>query len=655
MPSAVASAIRTSLPTGAFGHFVLQRLLAKTDLTMLWLASDTRTGGEAMLSMPRHAPAGTAAIGQWLLAARRAARLEHPNIAPVGECGVHEHWPYVAIDRRAGVTLAEWLAQHPQPPVEEAARWIAGVLRGLAFGHDAGIAHLDTDLHNIVINDRGQASVMAFAVADGALHEIAPGDIAPARARDSVPASRSPLHAQRAAAERDVLACGVILHRLLAGVAPLDAADVSSTLQRMAPMGREFVRLPWTTPQAVAEPLRAIVNRSTSAQVRLRYRNARTFLGAITGWLEATAADEGGPVMLLLDRLHSVGHLPALPGLATRVKRITSIESPRTDEIARHLLPDMALSFELLKTFSSARVQGTQIPGNGPVLTLRRIVALIGVDGVREAANRLRIWPGPLDDTRAQALRRAIDRARLAGHVAQALRPAGYDGEAIYLVAVLQNLGRLLLRYHFADEAEQIEQLSRPFFVTEGDGERVPGEQPGLDEGAAAFAVLGVEIDALGSAAARQWGLGDDILHMIRRLPLELPVRKPDADDELLRIVASAANEAVDALDLPAPKVPLALNDVVARYARTLRLTIRILQDALHDAKSAASGDDAAARAGRGANAADVVDAAEQRAEHGAEHEGVGAKAAPAGQRDGARSLGPDASATSALDREQHG
>jgi len=608
MPSAVAPVIRSSSPTGAFGHFVLQRLLAKSELTMVWLATDTRTGAEAMLSMPRHSPAGTAAIGHWLLTARRAARLEHPNIARVAECGVHEHWPYVAVDRRAGVTLSEWLSQHPSPPIEEAVRWIAGVLRGLAFGHDAGIAHLDAELHNIVINERGHASVMAFAVAapdgtDADLGATRKGD-----SRAAPLAASSSLRAQRAAAERDVVACGVILHRLLTGVAPLGGADVASIVERMAPIGREHVRLPWTTPQPVAEPLRAIANRSTSGQVRLRYRNARTFLGALTGWLEATAAEEGGPVTLLLDRLHSVGHLPALPGLATRVQRITAIESQRTDEIARHLLPDMALSFELLKTFSSARVQGTQIPGNGPVLTLRRIVALIGVDGVREAANRLRIWPGPLAEERARALRKTIDHARLAGHVAQSLRPAGYDAEAVYLVAVLQNLGRLLLRYHFADEAEQIDQLSRPE-VGEEDGEGQAPEQPGLDEAAAAFAVLGVDIEALGNAAARQWGLGDEILHMIRRLPTEVPVRKPDADGELLRIVASAANETVDAFELAAPQAAHALNEVVARYARTLRLTARIVQDAVRDARTAASGDGGATSAGRADDAGASADA----------------------------------------------
>ncbi len=46
----------------------------------------------------------------------------------------------------------------------------------------------------------------------------------------------------------------------------------------------------------------------------------------------------------------------------------------------------MALSFELLRIVNSAQVRGTQIAGNGPVLTLRRAIALMGVDGVRRAA-----------------------------------------------------------------------------------------------------------------------------------------------------------------------------------------------------------------------------------------------------------------------------
>ena len=563
----------------AFGRFALRSLIGKSEATMTWLALDSRTAAETMLTMPRIPPVSQTGIAEWLQAARRASRLDHPNLAAVAEFGVHEHWPYVAVDRRAGVTLDEWLAEHPHPPIEELAIWLGGVLRGLAFAHDAGVVHLDVQRRHILVDERGQASLMALGAGPPAAAAAAPAARSRSGSRSAL--GSASLRAQRAAAERDVLACGVILHGLLAGEQALGSADVGRTIARMAPDGREVVRLPRTTPQQVPEALRAIVDRSTSGQPRLRYRSARTFLGALNGWREAIADDEGGPVALLLDRLRTVGHLPALPGLAARVQRVTAIENQRTDEIARHLLPDMALAFELLRTLNSAQVQGTQVAGNGAVLTLRRVVALVGVDGVRAAANTLRGWPGPLDEAGAAALLAAIDRVRLAGHVAEALRPAGYDAEVVYLVAVLQNLGRLMLRYHFADEAEQMQLLMQP-----DAGAPASAEQPGLGEETAACAVLGVGVETLGSAVARHWGLGDEVLHMIRRLAADAPVRKPDGDADVLRIVASAANEAVDALELlPASRVAAALSQVAQRYGKTLRIDMKALHGALQEAR----------------------------------------------------------------------
>lgn len=598
MPTA-AHAPTSPTPARAFGRFQLRRLLGKSEATMAWLALDSRTGVEAMLTMPRVAPATSAGAAAWLLGARRAARLDHPNLARPLECGIHEHWPFIAVDRRAGLTLDEWLAQHPRPAIDDAANWICAVLRGLAFAHDAGVAHLDLQLHSILVNDRGQASVMALGVAQ----EVETTN-EPRRREDSdlMPLDPWTLRAQRAAAERDVLACGILLHQLLAGEAALGIGDAGRVIDRIAPRGRDFVRLPWSTPHPVPEALRAIVNRSTAGQERLRYRSARTFLGALTGWREAVAEDNGGPVALLLDRLRTVGHLPALPGLAGRVQRVTSIESQRTDEIARHLLPDLALSFELLRTLNSAQVQGTQVAGNGAVLTLRRVVALIGVDGVRNAANSLRAWPGPLDEDNGKALLGAIDRVRLAGHLAQALRPAGYDGEVVYLIAAMQNLGRLMLRYHFAEEAEQIQQLMQPA-LGEADA-----SDPGMSEEAAGFAVLGVDTESFAGAVARYWGLGDDVLHMIRRLPADAPVRKPDGDPDLLRIVASAANEIVDVVShLPATKVGAALGNIAQRYSRVLRTTTRGLAEALQEARDVLR-KGTATPSGRAASAAEGED-----------------------------------------------
>ena len=113
--------------------------------------------------------------------------------------------------------------------------------------------------------------------------------------------------------------------------------------------------------------------------------------------------------------------------------------------------------------------------------------------------------------------------------------------------------------------------------------------EPGLSELAAAYAVLGADVEGMGAAVARWWGMDEAVLHMIRRLPLQLPVRQADSDDDVLRCVASAANEAVDALSLPAPQQAAAIERVAQRYARTLDVTARDIQSALQ--ASAASDD----------------------------------------------------------------
>jgi HD-like signal output (HDOD) protein len=580
----VANALPTtkSAPARAFGRFELRQLLSKSAATMVWLAFDPRSGAEVMLSLPRVQPSEGAALEHWLGEARQAARLDHPNLAPVAEIGTQDHWPFIAVERQHGVTLSEWLKLHPNPKPVEVVRWVCDLLHGLAFAHEAGAAHLDPQLHSVLIDERGGVRMMAFAAAGDAAR--AAQDAAQARSQERMMAMNpGQLRAQREAASRDLLAVGVLLHHLLTGQPALDQPDTALVISRMAPIGRELVRLPWSTPLPIPEALRAIANRCTSGQERLRYQNTRTLLGALAGWLDAESADGGGPVGLLLDRLHTVGHLPALPGLAARVARVTSLESQRTDEIADQVLDDMALSFELLRTLNSAQVQGTQVQGNGPVLTLRRIISLIGVNGVRLAANTLRAWPGPLSERQAVLLQTTLDNVRLAGHTAQALRPKGYDAQVVYLIAVMQNLGRLMLRYHFADEAEQIELLTKPSPANREAGTR---EQPGLSEEAAAFAVLGTDIESLGTAVGHHWGLADDVMHMVRRLPADAPVRKPDSDAEVLRLTGSAANDAVDAIQTHAgPRAIAAIGQVAQRYARALNINARDVADALTAAR----------------------------------------------------------------------
>lgn len=561
-------------PIRAFGRFELRQLLGKSAGTTAWLAFDPRLGQEVMLTIPRVQPQDAGALELRLREMKQAARLNHPNLAHVIEVGVQDHWPFTAVDRALGVTLGEWIAAHPRPAPMEVAGLLGGLLAGLAFAHEAGMPHRDIQLHHVLVNEQGQVRLSGLAAAE----PVRP----PAPTAEAALPEAGTLRAQRDAAQRDVLGCGLLLHQLLAGAPVLDEPDLGAVMARMAPQGRDLVRLPWSTPQPVPEGLRAIANRCTATQERQRYHSARTLLRALDGWREVEGQGNGDPIALLLDRLRSVGHLPALPGIGQRVGKLSASDSQRTDEIAELLLQDIALSFELLRTVNSAQVRGTQIAGNGPVLTLRRAIALIGVDGVRSAANALRPWPGPLSEGGAAALNRTMACVRLAGHVAQALRPPGYDGEVVYLVALMQNLGRLLVQYHFPEEAEQIRQLMQPAPAPQGGA-----DLPGMSEEAASYAVLGTDTEALGAAVARLWGLGEEVQHMIRRLSATKPVRAPDSDADVLRVAASAANEAVDAMTrLPAAKIGAAIVQVAQRYARVLHLSPKDLQEALQGARA---------------------------------------------------------------------
>jgi HD-like signal output (HDOD) protein len=578
MPATDASASNPT-PARAFGRFELRQLLGKSDRSMCWLVHDPRLSQEMMLTLPRVQPADTHELELWIDEARKTARLSHPNLAHVVEIGVQDNWPFVAVDRALGITLAEHLALHRQTAPGEAVAWITQVLEGLAFAHEAGLAHGDLQLHHLIVSETGMVRVMGVAVARDPLR------IAEDSNDRSMPMDPGALRAARSAAERDVLTVSLLLQHLLTGTAPLDETDTARVIDRMPPLGREIVRLAWTTPQPIPEALRAIANRGTDRQERQRYHNARTLLRALNGWAETEAADSGGALALMIDRLRSVGHLPAGPGVGARVARLALAEGQRTDEIAEQILQDMALSFELLRTVNSAQVQGTQMAGSGPVLTIRRAVSLVGLKGVRAAAAALRAWPGPLSELHAYDLQQLMDRVRLAGHAAQVLRPAGYDAEVIYLVAVMQNLGRLMVQYHFPEEAEQIAQLMQSLPA------EVPGglEQPGMTEEAASYAVLGIDSEALGAAVARHWGLNDEVVHMIRRLPAGRPVRQPTSDGDALRTAASAANEAVDVVTQLAPTaVAAGLAAVAQRYSRAMELGPRELNDALQSARQLA-------------------------------------------------------------------
>lgn len=560
MTVAAPSPTRPAAASRRLGRFELRQLLGKSSASMLWLAHDPQHDTELHLLMPRQQPADLEA---WLRHARHAARLQHPQLAPVLEVGVEDRWPFVATARGQGVTLEEHLATGDAPGPQQAAQWLGELLQGLAFLHEGGALHGDIGLHTVLIDPQGRAVLLPLAGQgiDGADGMAGQGALA---------VDAATLRSQRAASERDVLTAGLLLHRLLTGTPALDEKDLPTAVQRLE---HEIVRLGWSVPQPIPEALRAIANRAVEHEPQRRYLSARSLQRALQGWIDAQAEGGDGVLALLLDRLHRIGHLPALPGLTGRLAEVVAMEQQKLDEVTEVILQDPALAFELLRQVNTAQFGSA---GDAAVVTVRRAVQLIGLLNLRRSAAALKPWPGALAPAAAELLAEELRRARMAAHVARILCPADMDGELAYLVGLLQHLGPLLMRYHFPDEAEQIRRLVDP----------EPAVRP-MDEVAAAHAVIGVDVEALAVAVARHWGLDEAMLHAMRRVPVGAPVRPPDHRNEMLRLLASAAAEAVVAAHTRGAGAAAAIARVTQRYVRALVLGPNELANAVQSARLA--------------------------------------------------------------------
>ncbi|WP_147307191.1 serine/threonine protein kinase [Roseateles depolymerans] len=551
----------SAAPLRRFGRFELRALLHKSQRSMLWLVFDTHHGQEMLLMVPREKPASEAAMLQWLKAMDAASRIHHPNLGHVVETGRVDPWPYVTYDRALGETLEERIARGAPLPLD-AAKWVAQALEGLAFAHEAGHAHRDIQLAHLLIDPADHVRVIGLEVAQ----ETLPPDADFNATRRAV----------RESAEEDVVSIGLVLHRLLSGRPVLDEPDLRGVLQRMQPQGQELVRMGWETPYPIPDPLRAIVNRATDRQARQRYHLARSFWRALDGWRLSAEQDDGGPIALLKDKMQRFGHLPSTTARLVSTAMSSAMASQHASELAALALKDMALTLELLRRVNNAMRQQGHPNSGGTVLNMQRAIAMMGLNGLEDAARALKPWPGPMNEGQATFMQSLMRRVQRAGQVAQALRPAGYDGEVVYLINLMQNLGRLLVQYHFPDDAQQIRQLMVPPEPTE--------EHPnprGLTEQSAAYAVLGCDLESLGLAVVRYWGLGEELQHMMRRQPPDAAVRHPDGDLDILRLTCSLANELIDALLLPERKRQTGIELATRRYARALDLGLREVYDAL--------------------------------------------------------------------------
>jgi serine/threonine-protein kinase len=161
------------------------------------------------------------------------ARLEHPNIVRVHDCGDLDGRPYFSMELIEGQSLAQKLAAGPLPE-REAAELVRTLALAVSFAHQKDVIHRDLKPANILLDASGAVKLTDFGLAK--LLDVDTGQTQP----DTVMGTASyaaPEQARGDIAEvgppADVYGLGAILYETLTCRPPFRAATRSETLQQV--------------------------------------------------------------------------------------------------------------------------------------------------------------------------------------------------------------------------------------------------------------------------------------------------------------------------------------------------------------------------------------------------------------------------------------
>jgi len=211
------------------------------------------------------------------------ARLQHPSIIPVYECG---RWPdgepFYAMKLVAGKPLDQVIVGATDFPARAALLpHVVQVCEALAYAHDRGVIHRDLKPGNVLCGDYGETVVVDWGLAKDLATADAPVEDAPAPTAADVtrlgsaigtPAYMAPEQArgEEVDARADVYALGAMLYHVLAGHPPYhrskSAQDVIEAVIASTP--------PVPLGDEVPRELVAIVDRAMAASTDARYASA---------------------------------------------------------------------------------------------------------------------------------------------------------------------------------------------------------------------------------------------------------------------------------------------------------------------------------------------------------------------------------------------
>ncbi len=269
-----------------FGDYVLERVLGRGGMGVVYYGHQVQLERPVAIKMIRSgALASNEEVARFYAEARSAAKLDHPNIVTVYQCGEYEGHRFFSMDYVPGKDLSKMIESGPID-FKLAARYVRDVARAIQYAHNRGILHRDLKPANVLIDENDQVRITDFGLAKSIDSD---SGLTASGAALGTPSYMSPEQAAGKVDEQhhatDVYSLGAVLYTIATGKPPFKGASVVQTIMnvihRPAPMAR-------TMNPAIPEDLETIIDVCLQKAPERRYVSANALADDLTRFLQGS-------------------------------------------------------------------------------------------------------------------------------------------------------------------------------------------------------------------------------------------------------------------------------------------------------------------------------------------------------------------------------
>src|SRR3954470_9655666 len=300
------------------GRYRLEGTLGRGGMGLVYRAAHVglRRQGAVKILHPSLA-ASTDVRNRFEREALAVGKIDHPNCVSVYDSGrLPDGSLYLAMELLDGKSLADVLEQEGQLAPGRALHILAGILRGLAHIHQAGLIHRDIKPENIFLVRHGEdldfAKILDFGIAKPmTASDLDDGvKLTQAGMAFGTPIYMAPEQAlgNPMDGRADIYAASVMAYEMLCGRPPFysdDKLEVMSmhTARPVPPMRQRMIKGGRPIPSSIER----LVVRGLTKKPSERYANADIYLAAVE---EALKTPDGGVTDVNFERVGDTGSQP---------------------------------------------------------------------------------------------------------------------------------------------------------------------------------------------------------------------------------------------------------------------------------------------------------------------------------------------------------